>query len=385
MQPVSKRTELDASGNIVTRKCYGPVYVPFKEDGQNILMPHMADMSRKVNLKLLYNMQLLGTCTNEEYKYLKNTHFDTDTFQYSHKATTLQIMVQGVYIGNRSPLVANIKTQPYSIIQYADGIITGLYFNTHEIPIFVDNGSTLNIMPTYFYEKAYYLHHFSKEREAQTIHAGNRDVTTHFWIDIPVNIHGCMLQLKLLVCDTQAKARILLNKMALEQLQTWQDYSSNTIYVKETALPMHAVQDIELLPNRKMVVELIEDCSAQNSKLIQGIGIVWVWSNDSSKPLQPITATFHNDKTLVSFHNTTGVTQYISKGALVGILDMRSKDRGMTNFEWKIPTDEEGNLVLYGHTFASSLEPTKLSNEDPLLQVETKFDVLDSPQLSVTL
>ena len=48
------------------------------------------------------------------------------------------------------------------------------------------------------------------------------------------------------------------------------------------------------------------------------MGIVWVWSNDSSKPLQPIAATFHNE-----CHNTTGVAQCISKGALVGVLDMR--------------------------------------------------------------
>ena len=47
---------------------------------------------------------------------------------------------------------------------------------------------------------------------------------------------------------------------------------------------------------------------------------------------------------------------------------MRSKDGGMTNFEWDIPTDDEGNLVLYVHTFASTLEPTKLANEDPVLQ-----------------
>ena len=86
-------------------------------------------------------------------------------------------------------------------------------------------------------------------------------------------------------------------------------------------------------------------------------------------------ATFYNDKTLVTFENTTRQTQYISKGAKVAVLDMHSKDGGMTNFEWDIPTDDEGNLVLYAHTFASTLEPTKLANEDPLLQAETKIDV----------
>ena len=91
-------------------------------------------------------------------------------------------------------------------------------------------------------------------------------------------------------------------------------------------------------------------------------------------------ATFYNDKTLVTFENTTGQTQYISKGAKVAVLDMRSKDGGMTNFEWDIPTDDEGNLVLYAHTFASTLEPTKLANEDPLLQAETKIDVSQTPK-----
>ena len=324
----------------------------------------------------------MGTCTDEEYEYLENKHYDTETFQYSYEASKKQIMVQGVYIGNTSPLVANIKTQSYSVIQYADnGIVTGLYDNTHEIPILVDNGSTLNIMPTYYYEKAYYLHHLPKERETRTIHMGNRAVQTHFWIDIPVNIPGRMLQLKLLVCDTQAKVGIL-SKMALEQLQMWQDYSSNTIYIKQTALPIHAVHDIELLLNRETVVELIADHNAhfKNSKLIQGMGIVWVWSNDSCKNLQPIAATFYNDKTIASFHNTTGVTQCFSKGALVGVLDMRSKDGGMTNFELEIPIDDEGNLVLYAHTFASSLEPTKLANEDPLLQAQIKIDVEENPK-----
>ena len=90
-------------------------------------------------------------------------------------------------------------------------------------------------MPTHFYDKAYYLHHFLKEQAAaQTIHTGNGPVKTHFWIDILLNVQGCMVQFKLLMCDTEAYTGILLSKMALEQLQTWQDYSTNTLYIKQT-------------------------------------------------------------------------------------------------------------------------------------------------------
>ena len=76
------------------------------------------------------------------------------------------------------------------------------------------------------------------------------------------------------------------------------------------------------------------------------LSIVWAWSNNSSKPLQPVVATFYNDKTLVTFHNTTDKTQYISKDSKVAMLDIHSKDGGMANFEWDIPTDDESNLVL---------------------------------------
>ena len=379
---VGKKYHVNHDDNTLRKLVYGPTYVPYNEDGQKLLLPQTTDMSRKDNLKLLYNSLPEGMCDNE-YESLEQAVNYVETFQYSHETSTKHVLVQGVYVGSASPLIANIKTQPYSMLTYLDdGMMTGTYDNTHDIPIYIDNGSTLNIMPTHFYDNAYYLHHLPKvPMAAKTIHTGNSPVKTHFWIDILLNIQGCMIQFKLLVCDTQAQTGILLSKMALEQLQTWQDYSTNTLYVKQTAIPLHAIQNIELLPDRKTTIEVIADRTneLQYKELIEGQGIVWVWSNDSSKPLQPIVATFHNDKTLITFENTTGQMQYISKGAKVAVLDMRSKDGGMTNFEWDIPTDDEGNLVLYAHTFASSLEPTKLVNEDPVLQAETKIEVSQTP------
>ena len=290
---------------------YGPTYVPFKEEGQKILLPQTTDMSRKDNLKQLYNSQPEGMC-NTEYDSLEQGIFDTETFSYSHENSTKHVLVQGVYIGSPSPLIADIKTEPYSVITYTDdGMLTGSYDNTHDIPIYVDNGSTLNIMPMHFYDNAYYLHHLPKENmAAQMIHTGNGPVKTHFWIDILLNIQGCMIQFKLLVCDTQAQTGILLSKMALEQLQTWQDYSTNTLYIKQMAIPLYTSKDIELLPDRKTTLPLIADRAniLQYNDLIEGQAIVWVWSNDSSKPLQLVVATFHNDKTLVTFENTTGQT-----------------------------------------------------------------------------
>ena len=340
---VGKKYHVDHDDNTLRKKVYGPTYVPYSEDGQKLLLPQTTDISRKDNLKLLYNSLPEGMCDNE-YESLEQAVNDVETFQYSHETSTKHVLVQGVYVGSASPLIADIKTQPYSVLTYMDdGMMTGTYDNTHDIPIYVDNGSTLNIMPTHFYDKAYYLHHLPKAlTAAETIHTGNGPVKTHFWIDILLNVQGCMIQFKLLVCDTQAQTGILLSKMALEQLQTWQDYGTNTLYIKQTAIPLHAIQNIELLPDRKTTIEVIADRTneLQYKELIEGQGIVWVWSNDSSKPLQLIVGNFHNDKTLITFENTTGQTQYISKGAKVAVLDMRSKDEEMTNFEWDIPTEQ---------------------------------------------
>ena len=59
------------------------------------------------------------------------------------KLSTKHVLVQGVYVGSASPLIADIKTEVYSVITYTDdGMLTGTYDNTYEIPIYIDNGTT---------------------------------------------------------------------------------------------------------------------------------------------------------------------------------------------------------------------------------------------------
>ena len=48
-------------------------------------------------------------CDNE-YKSLEQGINDFETFQYSHKTSTKHVLVQVVYVGSASPLIANIKT-----------------------------------------------------------------------------------------------------------------------------------------------------------------------------------------------------------------------------------------------------------------------------------
>ena len=256
---VIEKYHINHNENTLRKMVYGPTYVPYNEDGQKLLLPQTTDMSQKDNVKLLYNSLPKGMC-DTEYRSLEQAVNDVDIFQYSHETSTKHVLVQGVYVGSASPLIANIKTQPYSMLTYLDdGMMTGTFDNTHDIPIYIDNGSTLNIMPMHFYDNAYYLHHLPRApTAAKTIHTGNGPVKTHFWIDILLNIQGCMIQFKLLMCDMQAQTGILLSKMALEQLQTWQDYKTNTLYVKQTVIPLHAIQNIELYPIVKLQLKLLQ-------------------------------------------------------------------------------------------------------------------------------
>ena len=63
-------------------------------------------------------------------------------------------MVQAVYIGNYARILADIKGDAYSMLTYnKDGSLEGIYDDTYTIPMYIDNGTMVNIMPTWYYEE----------------------------------------------------------------------------------------------------------------------------------------------------------------------------------------------------------------------------------------
>ena len=89
--------------------------------------------------------------------YFDDSITDTETFSYGHYDGPKQIMVQAVYLGNYSQLCADIKGEGYSMIDYdPDGSLEGIYDNTYKIPMFVDNGTTVNLMPRPFMNKLHF-------------------------------------------------------------------------------------------------------------------------------------------------------------------------------------------------------------------------------------
>ena len=62
---VSEKYHVNHDDNTLRKMVYGPTYVPYNEDGQKLLLPQTTDMSRKDNLKLLYNSLPEGMCDNQ--------------------------------------------------------------------------------------------------------------------------------------------------------------------------------------------------------------------------------------------------------------------------------------------------------------------------------
>ena len=107
-EPESEKNRYDHDDNMLRKTVYGPTYIPYKEDGQKILLPQSTDMSQKDNLKHLYNSQPEGMCDNK-YDSLEQGTIDTETFSYSHETSAKHVLVQGVYVGSPHLLLQTLK------------------------------------------------------------------------------------------------------------------------------------------------------------------------------------------------------------------------------------------------------------------------------------
>ena len=89
-QTVSDKYHVEHDDNTLHRTVYGPTYVLYNEDSQKLLLLQITDMSRKDNLKLLYNSLPKGMC-DKQHESLEQGNIDIETFHYSHKTSTMYL------------------------------------------------------------------------------------------------------------------------------------------------------------------------------------------------------------------------------------------------------------------------------------------------------
>ena len=74
--------------------------------------------------------------------------------------------------------------------------------------------------------------------------------------------------------------------------------------------------------------------------------------------------------------NNSEYRQSIKKGQIIGFLDLRSKDGSLAKMQWLIPMAHQSHdYILYGHSFASAIEPQPLATEDVIKQLNNRLEI----------
>ena len=216
---------------------------------ENIMNIHNMDMSQEVPMMPVY-MPIIeehhGVMFANSLKGINDTNFthilsdmdsheelmvhevnDTETFAYRDQmAGSNTPMVEAVYFDTHKAKKVLFNGEMYAQFEYDEGgNLKAMYKNELEIPTFIDNGASVNVLPKAFYDQHKILHKLPKvSANMQPIMTGNGAIPAYFWIDLPLEIQGIYLQLCCIVCDSTAGHGLLFSRMSLDQIQAIQLY-----------------------------------------------------------------------------------------------------------------------------------------------------------------
>ena len=118
---------------------------------------------------------------------------------------------------------------------------------------------------------------------------------------------------------------------------------------------------------------------------IHGNAISWITTNRKGFPFIPVVCSFHKNQTVVAFKNNSEYKQSIKKGQVIGYIDLRSKDGSLAKMQWLIPMNHQSHdYILYGHSFASAIEPQPLATEDVNKQLNNRLEIRTTPIIDKT-
>ena len=332
-------------------------------------------------------------------------HFEADTFEYSDYDVDQQIMhtgkankIEATCLGyTQANKLDNdkIRKRGYHVLPAKHGQLTGM-FEHIPIPIMIDDGATIGIMPTSFY----YLHNEIQRLPTikphhTRIHTGNGSIEAHFLIDLPLNIQGVLIQLRLLVCDSQVPAAVLLSRSAMVQLQIIHNYNTSEIYIPYQSINVKLSNKILIPPNTKARCHGKLDHFEKDGQPchISGCAIFWAHIPGRYKPHVPLLVDIHQHTIVFTVYNRSKNTKTLHAGDRVGCINIRSKDGSITRnlghytlqnlTEYAIFTHDIRFCELpgsYDHAaMASALEKVDFANESPTDQKQNRLIISDKP------
>ena len=174
----------------------------------------------------------------------------TKTYQIS-KDMDIKTMPHAMYFTGDSNTITMINQVPYQTIEYNDnGMFTAKLMNDTPIEIFIDNGATPSILPLHTYNKFPILHTYPKTESNTPIHTGGGLIKSHFWLEIPLQLHHQTIQIKALVCDSECPYDLILGRTSMAQLSAWQDYMAHKLYLQQISIPLTVRNNIQILPRK---------------------------------------------------------------------------------------------------------------------------------------
>ena len=173
------------------------------------------------------------------------------------------------------------------------------------IQVFIDNGATPSILPLSTYSKHLILQKYPKTKSTTAIHTGGGTIKPHFWIELPLKLENQIIQIKVLVCDSECPYNILIGRTSLAHLSAWQDYATNKtlhttkLYIQQISIPIVAKNNVKILPGCTGIASAALKTGKSTftpRNTIMGKGVAYVRPFDKTLPLRPIEIKLENNK-----------------------------------------------------------------------------------------
>ena len=101
----------------------------------------------------------------------------------------IETMPHTMYFNGNASTVTKINHVSYQTIQYNDkGMFPAQLMDDTPIQVFIDNGTTLSILPLSTYKKHPILQKYPTTKSITPIHTGGGTIKSHFWIELPFKL-----------------------------------------------------------------------------------------------------------------------------------------------------------------------------------------------------
>ena len=167
----------------------------------------------------------------------------------------IETMPHAMYFSGNAETVTKINHVLYKTVQYDDkGMFPAQLMDDTPIHVFIDNGATPSILPISTYNKHPVLQKYPKTKSTTPIHTGAGTIESYFWIELPLKLENLVIQIKVLVCESECPYDILIGRTSLAHLSAWQDYATNKLYIQQISIPIVAKNNVRILPGHPGIV-----------------------------------------------------------------------------------------------------------------------------------